>query len=214
MPLPFVISADNQRISKNQEIIKAKKRTIQNLSRKKVNTAVKRESSKNNSKKRDASIWRFFISYLIFIALFLLLIGYKPVKEILDINGIYTRMIIFLTATCLKPVGIIQEIKGSIIHLKGISLDVRFGCNGLEAFFIYIAAILSFPASKKKKLFGILIGFLIIQGLNILRIAALCLCAVYLKKYFYYFHIYVAQGIMIAFALILFLFWLNYAAEK
>ncbi len=192
-----------------------KKRTTQHLARNKVKTAANKELiPKNNSKKRGASIWRFFISYLVFIALFLLLIGYKPVKEILDINGAYTRMIIFLTATCLKPVGIIQGIKGSIIHLKGISLDVRFGCNGLEAFFIYIAAILSFPASKKKKLFGILIGFLIIQGLNILRIAALCLCAVYLKKYFYYFHIYVAQGIMIAFALILFLFWLNYAAEK
>lgn len=164
--------------------------------------------------KKSPSVWRFFITYIMFIALFLLLIGLDPIKKILDINGMYTQMMMFFTSLCLEPFGIIQQIKGSIIHLKGISLDVCFGCNGLEAFFIYIAAILSFPAGIKKKLWGILIGFLIIQGLNILRIAALCLCAVYLKKYFYYFHIYVAQGIMIAFALVLFLFWLNYATEK
>ena len=192
-----------------------KKRKGQRTTQTKAQAALTRKSlSGEKSKKKNPSVWRFFITYLIFIVLFLLLIGLDPIKKILDINGIYTQMIMFFTVICLKPFGIIQGIKGSIIHLKGISLNVLFGCNGLEAFFIYIAAILSFPAGIKKKLWGILMGFLIIQGLNILRIAALCLCAVYLKKYFYYFHIYVAQGIMIAFALVLFLFWLNYATEK
>ncbi len=192
-----------------------KKRTRQKFAQEKVKTTVnKKLISKNNAKEKKPSIWKFFLTYLILIALFLLLIGLKPVKKVLDVNGLYTQMIIFLTAVCLKPFNIIQGIKGSIIHLRGISLDVRFGCNGLEAFFIYIAAILSFPAKSKKKVWGILLGFPIIQGLNILRIMALCLCAIYLKHYFYYFHIYVAQGIMIAFVLVLFLFWLNYATEK
>lgn len=159
-------------------------------------------------------MWKFFITYLVFISIFLLLIGIESVKNFLDINGIYTKMILFLTSVCVTPFGIIQDIEGSIIRLKGISLNVLFGCNGLEAFFIYLAAILAFPASAKKKLLGVLLGFLVIQGLNILRIVALCFCAVYLKSYFHYFHIYVAQGIMIAFALVLFLFWLNYAVEK
>lgn len=192
-----------------------KKHKGQNLTRKKAQASITGKLlSKKKSKEERPSVWRFFITYLILIALLLLLIGLEPVKKVLDINGVHTQMMMFFTAICLKPFGVIQEIKGSIIHLKGISLNVRFGCNGLEAFFIYIAAILSFPASKKKKLWGILLGFIIIQGLNILRIAALCLCAVYSKKYFYYFHIYVAQGIMIAFALVIFLFWLNYATEK
>ncbi len=192
-----------------------KKRKKQIPARKKTPTvATGKSASKERSRANGTSIWRFFLAYIIFIAFFLLLIGLEPIKKILDINGLYTQMILFLTATCVKPFGIIQGIKGSIIHLKGISLDVRFGCNGLEAFFIYVAAILSFPASGRKKMWGVFVGFLIIQGLNILRIVALCFCAVYLKKYFYYFHIYVAQGIMIAFALVLFLFWLNYAAEK
>ena len=192
-----------------------KKRQKQNPAQVKVrNPPVGKAISAEKSARKNPSLWKFFFTYLVLIAFFLLLIGLKPIKEILDLNGVYTRMIMFFTVICLKPFGIIQGIDGSIIHLKGISLNVLFGCNGLEAFLIYIAAILSFPAGLKKKAVGILAGFLIIQGLNILRIAALCLCAVYLKQYFYYFHIYVAQGIMIAFALVLFLLWLNYAIEK
>ncbi len=176
--------------------------------------AVDKPDVPKRPKRNGPSMWKFFISYIFFISIFLLLIGLQSVKNFLDINGIYTQMILFLTAMCVMPFGIIQSIQGSIIHLDGISLNVLFGCNGLEAFFIYLAAILAFPASGKKKLWGILIGFVVIQGLNILRIVSLCLCAVYLKEYFYYFHVYVAQGIMIAFALVLFLFWLDYVAEK
>ena len=160
------------------------------------------------------SIPRFLIIYLMLMGLFLLLIGLEPIKKVLDINGIYTNMIIMLTAAVLKPFGIVQGIKGSILYLKGISLDVRFGCNGLEAFLIYMVAILSFPASIKKRLYGISAGFVVIQFLNVIRIALLGLIGIYFKHFFYYFHIYVAQGIMIAIALVLFLFWLNYATEK
>ena len=169
---------------------------------------------KETPKTKAPSIWRFIITYLILMALFLFLIGLEPIKKVIDINGLYTKMIVSLTALSLSPFGIVQGVKGSVIHLKGISLDVRFGCNGLEAFLIYTVAILSFPAKREKKLWGILAGFFIIQALNILRIVSLGLSGIYLKGYFYYLHIYVAQGIMIAVALVLFFSWLYYATEK
>jgi len=50
--------------------------------------------------------------------------------------------------------------------------------------------------------------------LNVLRIAGLGLTAVYSQKYFYAIHYYVAQGFMIALALVVFLGWLNYASKK
>ncbi len=153
---------------------------------------------------------RFICSYILFTALFLILIGFKPVKEIIDINGLYTRLVVLLTSTILKPFGVVEGIDGSIIHLRGISLNVLFGCNGLEAFLIYLAAVLAFRGSWKKRSIGIAAGFLILQLLNVLRIALLGIVGVYFRDFFYYFHVYVAQGIMIAFSLIIFMIYMSY----
>jgi exosortase/archaeosortase family protein len=73
-------------------------------------------------------------------------------------------------------------------------------------------AILAFPAQKFWKAAGIGLGFVVLQILNVLRIAGLGLSGIYLREYFHYIHVYVAQGFMIAVALVLFLIWLHYAA--
>lgn len=148
------------------------------------------------------------------MGLFLILIGLEPIKKVIDINGLYTNMIVYLSGLILKPFGIVEGIRGSVISLKGLALDVRFGCNGLEAFLIYTVALLSFPAGVQKKFVGITGGFVVLQILNVLRIAGLGLSGIYFKQYFYYLHIYVAQGMMIAIALVIFLIWLNYATQK
>jgi len=172
------------------------------------------KTSKTEPKGRPLSLRRFILTYLVLMGLFVLLIGLEPIKKVLDLNGIYTQMIIYLTDLLLRPFGIVEEVRGSVINLKGLSLDVRFGCNGLEAFLIYTVAILSFPSTWKKRSVGIGAGFAVLQILNVLRIAGLGLAGIYWKGYFHYIHVYVAQGMMIAIALVLFLFWLNYATNS
>ncbi|MCP4692811.1 MAG: exosortase H [Desulfobacterales bacterium] len=172
---------------------------------------------KREKKKKDAHagknilIVKFIITYIVLMGLFLLMIGLESIKSVLDVNGLYTNMIVYFSALALDPFGIVEGVSGSLIRLKGLALDVRFGCNGLEAFLIFTVAILSFPAGARQKIMGVVVGFLILQVLNVLRIAGLGLSGIYLKEYFHYIHIYVAQGMMIAAALVLFLIWLNYA---
>ncbi len=175
---------------------------------------MKKKKKKDVQDGKNIVIVKFVITYVVLMGLFLLIIGLEPIKKILDINGLYTNMIVYLSALAIEPFGIVEGVSGSIIRLKGLALDVRFGCNGLEAFLIYTVAILSFPAGVRQKIIGVTVGFLILQVLNVLRIAGLGLSGIYLKEYFHYLHIYVAQGLMIAAALVLFLVWLNYAAEK
>ena len=171
--------------------------------------------AKNASKrKKNSLVLKFIITYILLMGLFLLLIGLEPIKNVLDINGLYTNMIVYLSDLALKPFGIVQGVSGSVISLKGLALDVRFGCNGLEAVIIYTVAILSFPASIQKKITGITVGFVVLQVLNVLRIAGIGLSGIYFKEYFHYIHIYVAQGMMIAVALVIFLIWLNYATTE
>ncbi len=159
-------------------------------------------------------IWKFILLYIGLMGIFLILIGLPAIQTVFDINSGYTQMIIWLSAAALEPFGVVKGTSGSIIALSGINLDVRFGCNGLEAFLIYLAAIIAFPSRVGMKLVGVIAGFAILQFLNVLRIAGLGLSGVYLKEYFHIIHIYVAQGIMIVFALIIFLVWLHYASEK
>ncbi len=183
----------------------------------------KYKASKKQLVRKDASaespsgrcfIWKFVLLYIGLMGLFLVLIGLQSIKDFFDINGLYTHMIIWLSSTALKPFGIVNDTSGTIIALSGINLDVRFGCNGLEAFLIYLAAIIAFPSSMRLKLFGVIGGFVVLQLLNVFRIAGLGLSGVYLEKYFYIIHTYVAQGIMIVFALIIYLIWLHYASER
>jgi exosortase H (IPTLxxWG-CTERM-specific) len=166
---------------------------------------MKKKIPKSKQSKADKrpklSIRRFMITYLILMAGFFFIIGFTPLQKIIDVNGSYTKGVVLVTAKILSALHISATCTGSIINLPSISLDVRFGCNGLEAVMIYSVAVLAFPAPWIKKVYGIIAGFLIIQAINIVRIVGLAYAGVHFQSIFHYIHIYVAQGIMIAIAL-------------
>jgi exosortase H (IPTLxxWG-CTERM-specific) len=163
-------------------------------------------------KRKDGiSVWRFAVTYLALMGSFFLLVGLKPVENVISLNGLYTRGVVILTSKILEVLSIPSTYQGSVIKLPSTALDVRFGCNGLEAVMIYSVAVIAFPASWKDKLMGILGGFLVIQVINILRISSLAYSAIHFKDLFEYIHIYIAQGMMIAVSLGVFFIYLNYA---
>lgn len=145
---------------------------------------------------------------------FFLLIGLKPIQGIIDLNGLYSKGVVILTSKILEMLGVPSTYQGSVIKLPSIALDVRFGCNGLEAVMIYAVAVMAFPSPWKNKLIGIVGGFVAIQVINILRIASLAYSAIHFKSLFEYIHIYVAQGLMIAVSLGIFFIYLNYAKSS
>ena len=173
----------------------------------------KSQKVKKSGLKQTLSIKRFVITYLVLMTFFFLLIALKPIQNIVDLNGLYTKAIIFITARILEIMGISCMCQGAVITIAGISLHVKFGCNGLEAVMIYAVGILSFPATWKKRLLGIIAGFIVIQIVNIIRIVALAYSCIYFKNLFEYIHIYIAEGIMIAVALGIYIYWIGYAKE-
>jgi len=157
------------------------------------------------------SVVKFLLTYLLMMGLFLVLIGYEPIKQVLDLNGLYTKMIVTISAWMLTPFRIVENVTDTTITIAGIRMQVLFGCSGLEAFLIYSVGIMSFPSLLIRKLWGILAGFVILQVINVLRIVSLGLVGAYAPGFFPTFHIYIAQGMMIAVALMIFMFWLNWA---
>lgn len=160
------------------------------------------------------SLRRFALTYILLMGAFFLIIGLKPIQNIIDLNGLYTQGVVFVTSKVLNLTGLQCTYNGSIISLPAISLDVKFGCNGLEAVMIYSVAVIAFPAGWKKRAFGILAGFAVLQVINIIRITALAYTGIYFKNLFEYIHIYVAQGLMIAASLGIFFLYLNYVQKR
>lgn len=155
------------------------------------------------------SVKRFAILYVLLMGAFFFLIGFVPLQRIFDINGLYTEGVVLFTSQLIELLNIPSSSEGSIITLPSVSLDVRFGCNGLEAVMIYSVAVCAFPARWRRKLAGIVAGFFVIQAINILRIATLAYAAVHVQSLFTYIHIYVAQGMMIAVSLGIFFLYVS-----
>jgi exosortase/archaeosortase family protein len=172
----------------------------------------KQETAKSTGKgsRKQSGVLRFVITYLLLMSAFFLATTLQPIKNIFDLNGLYTQSVVIISAKLANMLGIPAQYHGSIIILPSVSLDVQFGCNGLEAVMIYSVAVLAYPSGLVKKLLGIIAGFVILQAVNIIRIVFLIYSSMHFKKLFEFIHIYLAQGVMIALSLGIFFLYLNY----
>jgi exosortase/archaeosortase family protein len=173
-----------------------------------------KKKTKDKPAPKRVHMARFILTYIILSGVFFFLMGFAPIHKYIDINDLYSKSIVFITHSILLIFNVSSSYHGTILALPNISLDVMFGCNGLEAVMIYSIAVIAFPASWKNKLIGITAGFLIIQVVNLLRIVTLAYVAVEFYSMFKTIHVYVAQGIMIAVALAIFFIYLNYEGRK
>ena len=176
-------------------------------SKKKRNKKIKPDVKKQGTDSRV--IRRFILHYLVLMAVFMYLIESEFIQNIIDINGLYSEAIVLFTAKILGIFGVSSTYHGSIIQLPSISFDVRFGCNGLESVMIYAMGVIAFPGAWKKKVLGIAAGLIVLQTANLIRIVFLAWSGVYYKAIFEIMHLYVASGMMVALALLIFLVYLN-----
>src|SRR5205823_6180960 len=89
------------------------------------------------------------------------------------------------------------------------AVNIKNGCNGVEALIIFVAAVLSFPATWRSRTIGLLLGTVAIQLINLVRVVALFLTGAYLPKMFESSHTVIWQTIVILCAVLLWIFWAN-----
>ena len=93
---------------------------------------------------------------------------------------------------------------------SGFAVSIEAGCNGVEATIVLLAALMAFPAPWRNRLWGLLVGFLTIQALNILRIISLFYIGQWNMKVFEWAHLYIWLALIMLDVLIIFLIWLRY----
>jgi len=103
---------------------------------------------------------------------------------------------------------------GQQISSDAMTLNVKTGCDGLEAMAIFGAGVVAYTASIKEKIKGVLFGVGSLFVLNIIRVIHLYLCGVYMPRYFEFFHQNFWQVLFILSALILLAIWIGSLNRK
>lgn len=151
---------------------------------------------------------------LTFLMLFLLLLGGGftaiSVNWVND-HGVepFTAGVTQASGATLNLLGQNVTLHGTVIRGSRFAVNIRNGCNGIEAMLIFLAAMLAFPASWKSRLIGLTLGILVIQIVNLVRVIALYLTGVYFPRIFDSSHTVIWQTIVVLFAVLLWIFWAN-----
>lgn len=91
-------------------------------------------------------------------------------------------------------------------------ISILQGCEGTEAIFLLIAAIVPFPAAWEAKLLGIVVGIALIYVMNQLRILALVFTLHWHPDWFASLHGLIAPTSIVVAGCLFFFFWANRAA--
>lgn len=120
-----------------------------------------------------------------------------------------------LSNILLHALGYSTHVVETTIMGGGFSVNIKGGCDGLEAMAILISGILIFPTPFRLKIPGLLLGIALLALLNLLRIAGLYMAGFHFSQtVFDILHI---QGGFIIFTMISVLFWfiwMNWSLKK
>jgi exosortase H (IPTLxxWG-CTERM-specific) len=105
--------------------------------------------------------------------------------------------------------GVIAEGKVLQSANNGFAVSIEAGCNGVEATIVLVAAMLAFPAPWKRKLFGLAVGVIAVQGLNVIRVISLFYLGQWNQEAFEFAHQYVWQALIMLDVLIVWLLWVR-----
>lgn len=157
---------------------------------------------------------RFIVLFMVFLLVLFVAELTAPVEKyiILPFTSLIADVCVALiTAFDSNVVAEGNVIRSAVNHF-GISIER--GCNGIEAIIILVSAVLAFPSPWKHKLIGIGVGFVAIQGLNLVRIISLYYMGQWSRLWFDWFHLYLWQALIILDALVVFLIWLRYLPTR
>jgi len=152
---------------------------------------------------------KFLVRFVVTLGAFYLLVAIQPVNDHVVVP--FTELLVRISTVLLAAIGEKTQSVGTVIQSPAFAVDVKNGCNGVEAALLLVAAMLAFPASPKQRALGIAGGLSVIQGVNLFRIVSLFWLGVHHRNVFELFHAAVWQTALILLAVGIFLAWSRFA---
>jgi exosortase/archaeosortase family protein len=151
---------------------------------------------------------RFFAALIVFY----IVVTSDPVNDHVIVP--FTELIVRTTAAILRGIHEPIVVVGTVIRTSRFALDVRNGCNAVEAMMLLAAAMIAFRATLRSRLAGLLVASVAIQIVNVIRVSSLVWLGEHHRDAFDVMHVAVWQTIVILAAVTMFVFWSLKFAEK
>ncbi|MFH1175966.1 MAG: exosortase H [Acidobacteriota bacterium] len=150
---------------------------------------------------------RFVVRYVLILTVFFIIVALRPVND--HVVNPYTTFVAHEAKVVLNLLGEGASVQGQRLSSRRFSVMIYNGCNGLEAILIFASGVLAFPALVKRKLAGLILGFLAIQVANIIRVVSLFYVGIFRPAWFAASHVFVWQSLIILLGVVLWLLWVN-----
>lgn len=148
---------------------------------------------------------RFIVVFLILLAAFEFTLLIDAVDQ--KVVRPFTTSIAAVSTTIIRWSEPQARVAGTTIIAPCFGVDIHNGCNGLEATFFVIAAVIAFPATWAKRAIGVVVGTILIQLANLIRVVTLFLIGCRHRAWFDMFHLAVWQTLIFALAVGFFILW-------
>jgi len=150
-------------------------------------------------------------TFLALIVAFYFVLDWGPIVDRVNIGHGLALLAAWMSWGLLRVLGLFLGIdvhlSGTIMGAGAFEVDVSPACSGAVPTTIYLSAVLAYPATWRAKLIGALLGIATIHFINVFRVSALFLIGLYYRQLFHETHVYVAQALVVAAAVALWLFW-------
>jgi len=149
---------------------------------------------------------------LLFATCFLLGIGLVLLPPGQRIDEGFSRLLVRISHAAIGICGGAAAMDGAGAILRspgGFGVEMRDGCNGINVTVLLWAAILAFPAPWKLKAYGLAVGTLAIQLLNVARFISLFYIGQYSATWFEFAHAYLWETLLILDTMVVFWLWVG-----
>ncbi len=158
-----------------------------------------------------------FTSSSIYLILYLIYQFYIKRYTVLDqafIRLIINSADVILHAFGFKTMKILRDTDYQAIAIDGSNgIWIGAACNAITLFFLFTVFIVAYPGEQKKKIWYIPLGIFAIHFLNILRVVALAIIALYQPASLDFNHTYTFTFVVYGFIFMLWMIWVNKFAE-
>ena len=149
---------------------------------------------------------RFLATFFALTGLFALIARASWVMD--EVRRPLSVAIATLTEALLAPFGVVAR-KANTIVFDGFAVAVVDACDGVQPTYIYVAAVLAFPALWRERLVGVAAGGLLVFVANLVRVASLLVLGAHWPAAFDRVHLYVWQLALVLLAMGVWIFWVE-----
>jgi len=119
------------------------------------------------------------------------------------------RHFAWMAEQCLRLVGVHTSSSGPVVTLSRFAVEIKNNCNAIYEVGLYAAAVWAYPAARRDRLIGTLLGASLLYVVNVLRILSLLTVGLLQPAWFEVIHLYAWQTLFLLVVATCWLAWVS-----